>query len=237
MSTERNQLIGTVTSDQDTPTFEIVRIKLKTGQDVKPGTLVTIPVSRTEKTTLVGRIRSAYEHNPNEGADSINVRDTLGIQPNYPGEEDSTTIFRLVEADLIEEFIEVIDSNDEKKSQIRAPQNLPNSGANVYVANPDEIVLALGLQKDKDIGLHIGETTSGTPTQIILKREAIQRHFFIGGTTGSGKSYAVGVIVEELVKHNLPIVFIDTQDEYSELAKKLNGTVVEPGRDFSNLWC
>lgn len=233
MSITTGQVIGTVTSDQDTPTFEIVRIKLKTGQDVKPGTLVKIPVSRTEKTALIGRIRSAYEHNPNEGADSVNVRDTLGIQPNYPGEEDSTTIFRLVEADLIEEFVEVFDSNGNKKTQIRAPQNLPNSGANVYVANPDEIVLALGLQKDKRLGLHFGETTSGMPTEIILKREAIQRHFFIGGTTGSGKSYAMGVIVEELIKHKLPIIFIDTQDEYSNLVQKLNGTVLEPGKDFS----
>ena len=98
--------IGTVTSDQDTPTFEIVRIKLKTGQDVKPGTLVKIPVSRAEQSILIGRIRSAYEHNPNEVADAINVRDTLGIRPNYPSEGDSTTIYRLVEADLIEEIIE-----------------------------------------------------------------------------------------------------------------------------------
>ena len=38
--------IGTVISDQETPTFENIRIKLKAGQDVKPGTLVRVPVSR-----------------------------------------------------------------------------------------------------------------------------------------------------------------------------------------------
>ncbi len=223
MSVE-NLPIGTVVSDQDTPTFELVKIKLKTGQDVKPGTLVKIPVSRTEKTILIGRIRSAYEHNPNEVAEAINVRDTLGIKPNYPGEEDSTTIYRLVEADLIEEILE---------KEIRSPQNLPKSGAEVFTANQEEIFIALGLQKDKTVGLHIGETVSGTKTDIVLKRDAIQRHFFIGGTTGSGKSYAMGVIVEELVKHNLPIIFIDTQDEYSKLAVKLKGTVVHPGVDFT----
>ena len=56
---------------------------------------------------------------------------------------------------------------------------------------------------------------------------------FICGTTGSGKSYAMGVIAEELVSHGLPIVFIDTQDEYSTLVEKLGGTIVEPGRDFN----
>lgn len=70
--------IGTVISDQETPTFETVRIKLKAGQDVRPGTLVRIPASRSgESTLLIGRIRSAYEHNPNENPQSVNVRDSL----------------------------------------------------------------------------------------------------------------------------------------------------------------
>ena len=55
--------------------------------------------------TLIGRIRSAYEQNPQENPESINVRDTLGMAANYPAEEDSTTIYRLAEAELIEELI------------------------------------------------------------------------------------------------------------------------------------
>jgi DNA helicase HerA-like ATPase len=220
--------VGTVISDQDTPTYEVLRIKLKAGQHLRPGTLVRIPVVRREESTLIGRIRSAYERNPNEGPEDINVRDTLGIAPNYPREEDSTTIYRLVEADLIEEIFE-----EEGRQQIRAPQTLPNSGASVYIANDDEIVFALGLHRDKSLGLHVGETVSGATTSIILKRESIQRHIFIGGTTGSGKSYAMGVIVEELVRHGLPIVFIDTQDEYSKLATLLEGHVKTPGKDFN----
>ena len=216
--------ICTVISDRDTPTFETVRIKLKAGEDVKPGTLVRIPVSRAEKTMLIGRIRSAYENNSNESAESINVTESMGLQRNYPKEEDSTRIFRIAEADLIEEII---------KTEIRAPQNLPNSGAEVFIADSKETVRVLGMETDQSKGLYIGETVSGTKTEIILKREAIQRHFFIGGTTGSGKSYAMGVIAEEIIKMNLPIVFIDTQDEYSSLVDKLGGQVVEPGKDFS----
>lgn len=217
--------IGTVISDQETPTFETVRIKLKAGQDVRPGTLIRIPASRSgENTLLIGRIRSAYEHNPNENPQSVNVRDSLGLSPNYPAEEDSTTIYRLVEADLIEEIF---------GRDIRAPQTLPNSGAEVSVANVDEIVQTLGLVKDEKAGLYIGETVSGTSAKIVLKREAIQRHLFICGTTGSGKSYAMGVVTEEIVKQGLPVVFIDTQDEYSTLVEKLKGQIVEPGEDFS----
>jgi hypothetical protein len=95
-------IIGTVLSDSETPTFETVRIKLKSGQDVKPGTLVKIPVTLDGSTvSLIGRVKSAYEHNPHESAEDINVRDTLKIEPNYPQEEDSTVIYRQVEAELI----------------------------------------------------------------------------------------------------------------------------------------
>jgi hypothetical protein len=44
-----NVPIATVASDADTPTFELVRIKLKAGEDVSPNTLVRIPVARNEK--------------------------------------------------------------------------------------------------------------------------------------------------------------------------------------------
>ena len=217
--------IGTVISDQETPTFENIRIKLKAGQDVKPGTLVRVPASRNNiNSTLIGRIRSAHEQNPQENPESINVRDTLGMEANYPTEEDSTIIYRLAEAELIEELI---------GQTMQSPQTLPQPGADVFVANDNEIMKTLGLVEGESDGLRIGETVSGTTTQIILKRESIQRHFFLCGTTGSGKSYAMGVIAEELVKHHLPVVFIDTQDEYSVLVEKLGGIVVTPGVDFT----
>jgi hypothetical protein len=217
--------IGTVISDEDTPTFEVVRIKLKAGQDVRPGTLIRIPVSRNGSScTLIGRVRSAYEYNPNESAEAINVRDTLALPANYPDEADSTTIYRRVEADLIEEI---------RGTEIGSPQTLPTSGAEVFVANEDEIVRTLGLASNEENGLYIGETISGTKAKIVLKRETIQRHMFLCGTTGSGKSYAMGVVAEELNKHGIPIIFIDTQDEYSPFVKALGGKVVEPGTDFT----
>ncbi|MEG4806169.1 ATP-binding protein [Microcoleus sp. F8-D3] len=216
--------IGTVISDNETPSFETVRIKLKAKQDVKPGALVRISVSRSEKTILIGRIQSGYENNPYQSAVNVNISDHVGGRQVHPKEEYSTDIFRVVEAELIEEIT---------ATEIRAPQNLPNAGADVFIADSNETIRVLGMETEPSKGLYIGETVSGTKTKIILKREAIQRHFFIGGTTGSGKSYAMGVIAEELIKHKLPIIFIDTQDEYSQLVTKLNGTVKRPGHDFT----
>lgn len=217
--------IGVVISDSETPTFERVRIKLKAGCEVKPGMLVKIPVLKEAfKITLIGRVRAAYEHNPNEVPESINVRETLGIQPNYPEEEDSTVIYRLIEVDLIEEIL---------SQGTQAPQTLPRSGAEVFVADENEIVQALGLVSDEKQGLYIGETASGTPMRIMLKRETIQRHMFICGTTGSGKSYAMGVLAEEIIKQGIPVIFIDTQDEYSGFVQEMGGVVKRPGEDFN----
>jgi hypothetical protein len=223
-------VIGIVTSDGETPTFEIVRVKLKAGRDVPPGSLLHIPTMRNGiSTILIGRVRSAYEHNPNEQAENINVRDTLAIPANYPKEEDSTLIYRLVDVDLIEEICQ--DGNG--KTIIRAPQTLPNSGAAVSIASQGEILQALGTIAKREDGLFIGTTTSGTPTDIILKRETVQRHMFVCGTTGSGKSYAMGVIAEEIIQQGLPMVFIDTQDEYSTFVEKLGGVVLKPGDGFN----
>jgi len=40
-------------------------------------------------------------------------------------------------------------------------------------------------------------------------------------------------LAEELRKHDLPIVFIDTQDEYATLVEKLGGKVRVPGENFN----
>ncbi|MEA5560724.1 helicase HerA-like domain-containing protein [Planktothrix agardhii] len=173
---------------------------------------------------LIPNYDQKYESNPNKSVAGVTVSDNLALStPDMP-EEHSTDIYRLIEADLIEEII---------GKEIRSPQNLPNSGAEVFIADSSEVVKVLGIEKKQSDGLFLGETVGGVKTDIILKKSAIQRHFFICGTTGSGKSYAMGVVAEELIKHNLPVIFIDTQDEYSQLVKKLGGTVKRPGVNFS----
>ena len=42
------------------------------------------------------------------------------------------------------------------------------------------------------------------------------------GSSGSGKSYTVGVICEELCKNKVPFVIVDTEGEYSGLKDKYN---------------
>ncbi len=67
---------------------------------------------------------------------------------------------------------------------------------------------------------------------MLLKPGIIQRHIFIGGTTGSGKSYATSIILEEINRFQIPIVILDSQNEYTGIATGLGGKVLTPGTDY-----
>jgi hypothetical protein len=62
--------------------------------------------------------------------------------------------------------------------------------------------------------LHIGEAFSIDPGYLVTERSAVI------GQSGSGKSYLVSVICEELTKNNLGFAVIDTEGEYSGLSKQ-----------------
>jgi hypothetical protein len=66
--------------------------------------------------------------------------------------------------------------------------------------------------------LHIGEFDNNpfniSGTSFITDRTAVM------GMSGSGKSYLIGVICEELCKANLPFVIIDPEGEYKSLKQK-----------------
>jgi len=61
--------------------------------------------------------------------------------------------------------------------------------------------------------LHIGEAFSIDPGYLVTERSAVI------GQSGSGKSYLVSVICEELAKNNLGFAVIDTEGEYSGLSE------------------
>jgi Helicase HerA, central domain len=62
--------------------------------------------------------------------------------------------------------------------------------------------------------LHIGEAFSIDPGYLVSERSAVI------GQSGSGKSYLVSVICEELAKNNLGFAVIDTEGEYSGLSER-----------------
>lgn len=228
--------IGSVIADDVSPSFDVFRFKALANEYVFPGTLVGAVLGN--KTFLIGRISSSIEINPHESASRTAVRHAMDIKPDYPEEGLSTTIYRVYEADIIEEgFI----SNE--GIEITEPADMAKAGADVFIPNEDVIAQAMGFLKEPEKALCLGQTRitaedmsideKDAINNVLLKPEIIQRHIFIGGTTGSGKSFATGIILEEINRFGLPIIILDSQQEYIYLAKDLGGAVLTPGIDYS----
>ncbi len=115
-------------------------------------------------------------------------------------------------------FADVIGYRD-KKGLLQSPKSPFRSGTALMRANEDLIRYVLGLSASKENGAYLG-LLKGHELQVFLNIDAlVQKHICILAKTGGGKSYACGVLVEEMLKKKVPMVIIDTHGEYHSLTK------------------
>ncbi len=115
-------------------------------------------------------------------------------------------------------FADVIGYRD-KKGLLQSPKSPFRSGAAIMPANEDLIRYVLGLSASKENGAYLG-LLKGHDLKVFLNIDAlVQKHICILAKTGGGKSYACGVLVEEMLKKKVPMVIIDTHGEYHSLTK------------------
>jgi hypothetical protein len=67
--------------------------------------------------------------------------------------------------------------------------------------------LFIGLLKDTMVRVHLSPSV------------LLQKHVSVLAKSGSGKSYAMGVLIEEFIKQELPVVIIDPHGEYVSLRR------------------
>jgi uncharacterized protein len=87
----------------------------------------------------------------------------------------------------------------------------------IYLADQDLIINVLGLKSGKTGSIYLGVLDGCKIPAYIDLNKTIRKHVSILAMTGAGKSYTVGVILEELLKNDVPIVIIDPHGEYSSL--------------------
>jgi len=115
-------------------------------------------------------------------------------------------------------YADVIGYRD-KRGHLLVPRTPFNTGSKITTAEEDFIRHVLGLHADKDSGAYIG-LLKGHTLPVYLNIDAlVQKHICILAKTGGGKSYACGVLVEELLKKKIPMVVIDTHGEYVSLTE------------------
>ncbi|NNG37293.1 helicase HerA domain-containing protein [Nakamurella aerolata] len=220
------RVLGTVISDQSSPTFEEVRFRLHPNAAVSPGDFVSIEARRPDaagRSWVLARVLDVHEINPHEDPQSATVRDVLPFDSDYAHEGESTVIYRIARTEPVEELAS---DGQEGTTEVKT---LPPAGAIVIRPSADQISVAMGFPSDPDSGIHIGHLHNDDRVQVTLTPGAVQRHILIVGGIGSGKSYTRGVIGEELHCLGVPQVNLDVNGEMVNAAVELGGVNLTPG--------
>lgn len=223
-------LLGRVVSTDASPSFFRLDFRVEAEQATAPGAYVAVEAARAngDGVLVIARVEDVHEVNPHEDALSSTLRDVLPFGTQYAHEGSSTVIYRIARAEPLEQAL--LD-NDGNVATITSVDTLARAGAGVYRAGPELVLAALGMEPSPDDGLHVGSAYGDPGMPIVLDRSVIQRHVFIGGGVGSGKSYTRGVLAEELHSWGVPQVNVDVNGEMVQAAEELGGVNLVPGRD------
>jgi hypothetical protein len=90
-------------------------------------------------------------------------------------------------------------------------------GEKVYRAEEPLIAEVLGLKHKGNAGAYIGLLRNHQLHVELDINQLVQRHVSVLAKTGGGKSYLLGVLIEELLRHKVTCVIIDPHGEYGSL--------------------
>jgi Helicase HerA, central domain len=90
-------------------------------------------------------------------------------------------------------------------------------GAHVYRAEEPLIAEVLGLKHRPNSGAYVGLLRNHSIHVELDINALVQRHVSVLAKTGGGKSYLLGVLIEELLRHKVTCVIIDPHGEYGSL--------------------
>lgn len=126
---------------------------------------------------------------------------------------------------------EVVDVAVEEDGRIVpiGPRFVPPPGTPVHRPGPGVTSILLG---SREVPIAIGTLmdVDGAPATIDL--QALTRHMLIVGSTGTGKSWLRGVLLERLHQLGIPQILFDPLRDYTEAVRQLGGAVLRYGRDF-----
>ncbi len=90
-------------------------------------------------------------------------------------------------------------------------------GAHVFRAEEPLIAQVLGLKHHANSGAYVGLLRNHALRVELDINQLVQRHVSVLAKTGGGKSYLLGVLIEELLRHHVTCVIIDPHGEYGSL--------------------
>lgn len=118
--------------------------------------------------------------------------------------------------DTLSAHVKVIGFQD-AQGRIQTPRTPFRAGLPVWRADERLVITVLGLEGAADEGAFLGHVKGSNIPVTVHMDTLAQKHVSVLAKTGAGKSYTVGVLLEELLKANVPLVILDPHGEYGSL--------------------
>ncbi len=235
-------LIGETSSSEystegGAPTFDRIPFRVRAGKRPNLNTFVIALRQDDDRRAHYGRIIAGSELNFRATPGGMQKDDAYGMRrTDIRSSEMSPDLVRVMEIELLGE----IGVRDDGSFEVTEPTQLPHTGQPVYELPAKTIPKILNIPEDEQIhdkpssalGLYLGRVESGGHTiPFFLPNSAIARHIAVLGKTGVGKSYAVGVLMEELYEKQIPILSFDVLGDTEQTAHELCGRHIIAGTD------
>lgn len=106
----------------------------------------------------------------------------------------------------------------DKQGFVKLPKTPFKPEERIFKAHQTLIRNILGLDANTSVGLYVGKLEGEEGIDVYIDaNKLIQKHLSVLAKTGAGKSYTVGVLLEELADKEVPCVIVDPHGEYHTL--------------------
>jgi len=225
-----NSKVGRVVSNPDSPSFTKVDVRLDSQKTVLPGQLLYALVEhKGERKTAILRVSQAVEHNEYETPLSSHIRDVFSLDSSR-GREDLLRKYVVVQTQPIDVLVK-----HDGGYRSEDPSFVVPAGSEVFEMLPGltGVVLGFADPKSKD-AIVLGIAAGGVDIVAALSADkALPRHILIVGSTGTGKSWLVGAISEELKRVGIRFVNIDVHGELRQATMEQKGLNLIPGKTLT----
>ena len=218
---EQNQLVGTVKGPGETP-HEYTFIAPDPERRVKHGEFVYYWADvEGETRQILGRVTTRR---------SVQVfPDSFMADPSVPPAQVAALLgYDSDVSELFEITVAVLGFHSRAMNEFINPRVPPAGGASVYIADDELLAQVLSRRKRGEVGsAYLGSLLSREPNAVPVALDAYgftSTHLAIIASTGSGKSYLAGVLLEEMMMpyNRAAVVILDPHGEYGTLQEMQN---------------
>ena len=169
-----------------------------------------------------------------EGATTITLALISALSSPMPTHSSSEKELRIVEVEFIGELPKGVDGLP--LSFRRGVSNYPSLGDIVFRANRNELAMAYAC--DTETAVRVGHIQQDPSIPAMIKiDEMLGKHFAILGTTGTGKSCSVALILRRILEKNpqAHILLLDVHREYAQSFKGIS-EIITPDNMALPFW-